>query len=367
MSSRGPAALAQSVRERLEEREESLSPHACRSRESRGRERPEEPSALRTEFQRDRDRIIHCNAFRRLKHKTQVFIAPLGDHYVTRLTHTLEVSQIARTIARALRLNEDLAEAIGLGHDMGHTPFGHTGEAELDELLPGGFRHSSQSLRIVERLEKEGRGLNLTWEVRQGIVSHSKPRGDFLAPGSVDGLTLEGQVCRISDAVAYLNHDLADAFRAGVLDAHSLPGEVEETLGPRHSVRIDTMVGDIVASSWAATGEGPQDGPPVITMSPRVRGAVNTLREFMFERVYLPESDGAEGQTARRVVRLLYEHYRAHPDEIPREYLRAGVEDGQAAADYVAGMTDHYALRAAEAIRPGIADIFRSRLVSCGV
>ena len=219
----------------------------------------------------------------------------------------------------------------------------------------------------MERLEKEGRGLNLTWEVRQGIVSHSKPRGDFLSPGDVDGLTLEGQVCRISDAVAYLNHDLADAFRAGVLDDQSLPAEVEEVLGQRHSVRIDRMVGDIVASSWAATGEGPGDCRPVITMSPKVRGAVNTLREFMFERVYLPESAGAEGRTAREVVRLLYEHYRSRPGEIPREHHRTGDGEEQAAADYVAGMTDHYALRAAEVIRPGIADIFRSRLVSCGV
>ena len=180
---------------------------------------------MRTEFQRDRDRIIHCNAFRRLKHKTQVFIAPLGDHFVTRLTHTLEVAQIARTIARALNLNEDLAEAIALGHDLGHTPFGHVGEDELDKLSPTGFRHSSQSLRIVDRLEKNGRGLNLTHEVRHGIVHHSKPRGDFLGDLQAGGLSLEAQVCRISDAVAYLNHDLGDGFRAGIIDAGSLPPE----------------------------------------------------------------------------------------------------------------------------------------------
>ncbi|MDP6403102.1 MAG: dNTP triphosphohydrolase, partial [SAR202 cluster bacterium] len=205
MSSSEPE-IASVVRRRLEEREEALSPYAARSSQSRGRGVSEDPSPIRTEYQRDRDRVIHSKAFRRLKHKTQVFGAPLGDHFVTRLTHTLEVTQISRTIARALNLNEDLAEAIGLGHDLGHTPFGHTGEDELNRLHPKGFRHSQQSLRIVDQLEKEGEGLNLTWEVRQGIVSHSKPRGDFLDESLVDGLTLEGQVCRISDAVAYLNH-----------------------------------------------------------------------------------------------------------------------------------------------------------------
>ena len=353
-----------SVRQRLEEREESLSPHARRSRCSRGRSLPEEPSPLRTEFQRDRDRIIHSKAFRRLKHKTQVFIAPLGDHYVTRLTHTLEVSQIARTIARALDLNEDLAEAIGLGHDLGHTPFGHTGEAQLNELLPGGFRHSEQSLRIVDLLEKDGNGLNLTWEVRQGIVSHSKPRGDFLAAADTEGLTLEGQICRISDAVAYLNHDLGDAARAGLLDDESLPAEVKDVLGSRHSERIDTMVRDIVDSSWAATGRGTQGVPPSITMSPPVRDAVNTLREFMFERVYIPESLGEEGQAARSIVRLLYEHYQGRPEEVPPEYHRPEDSRQQAVADYVAGMTDHYALRMSENISPGSAEIFNSRLLS---
>ena len=359
--------LTGSVRHRLEEREEALSPHACRSRESRGRETSEEPSPLRTDFQRDRDRIIHCKAFRRLKHKTQVFIAPLGDHYVTRLTHTLEVSQIARTIARALDLNEDLVEAISLGHDMGHTPFGHTGEEQLNELHPGGFKHSRQSLRIVDRLERDGSGLNLTWEVRQGIVSHSKPRGDFLAAQDTEELTLEGQICRISDAVAYLNHDLDDAFRAALLDARDLPREVEEVLGRSHSARVDTMVSDIVESSWAATGREPWAAPPVITMSPGVREAVNTLREFMFEKVYLPESRGAEGQAARNVVKLLYGYYRGHPGEIPQEYHRPGDHEDQAAADYVAGMTDHYALRISENIQPRIAEIFRSRLLSCQI
>ena len=353
------------VRHRLEEREESLSPYATRSRLSRGRAVVEEPSPLRTEFQRDRDRIIHCKAFRRLKHKTQVFIAPLGDHYVTRLTHTLEVAQIARTIARALNLNEDLAEAIALGHDMGHTPFGHVGEDELDRLHPGGFRHSQQSLRIVEQLEKDGDGLNLTWEVRHGIVSHSKPRGDFLGEGTADGLTLEGQVCRISDAVAYLNHDLADAFRAGVVAEEGLPVEIVAVLGRRHSERINTMVTDIVGSSWAASGfeSAHRDAEPIITMSPRVRQAVNGLREFMFREVYLHGSREEEGQAARRVMRLLYRYYDDHRREIPAEYGSRSRSDDRAVVDYIAGMTDRYALRAAEDIQPGIAKVFESRLL----
>ena len=242
-----------SIRHRLEAREQQLSPFAARSSQSAGRAIPEPPSDVRTEYQRDRDRILHSKAFRRLKHKTQVFIAPLGDHYVTRLTHTLEVSQIARTIARALNLNEDLAEAIALGHDLGHTPFGHIGEDELDKILPGGFRHSRQSLNVVDRIEREGRGLNLTWEVRQGILMHSKPRGDFLAALDND-ITLEAQIVRTSDAVAYINHDLADAFRAGILSDEDLPASVARVLGNRHSERIDTIVCDIIDHSYHVSG-----------------------------------------------------------------------------------------------------------------
>lgn len=320
---------------------------------------------MRTEFQRDRDRIIHSKAFRRLKHKTQVFIAPLGDHYVTRLTHTLEVSQIARTITRALNLNEDLAEAIALGHDMGHTPFGHIGEDELNRLHPQGFRHSQQSLRIVEQLEKDGKGLNLTWEVRHGIVSHSKPRGDFLGQRTSDRLTLEGQVCRISDAVAYLNHDLADAFRSGVVSERDLPVELLEVLGRRHSERIDTMITDVVESSWDVVGLESASGcaAPLITMSSSIRQAINNLREFMFSEVYLNQDRELEGQTARRVMRLLYFYYDDHRQEIPAEYgLRSRSED-RAVVDYISGMTDQYALRMAENIQPGIAKIFESRLL----
>lgn len=315
---------------------------------------PEPPSPLRTEFQRDRDRILHTKAFRRLKHKTQVFIAPQGDHFVTRLTHTLEVAQIARTISRALNLNEDLTEAIALGHDLGHTPFGHIGEDELASLQPGGFRHNLQSLRIVERLEKEGAGLNLTWEVRQGIVEHSKPRGDFLRPDLVEGLSLEGQVCRISDAVAYLNHDLMDAFRADVLHGDELPDEVRQALGDRHSVRIDTMVTDITKSSWSATGMSGGTSRPMITMSDGVRQALNTLREFMFQRVYVPEDQAEQGQAARRIMRLLYRHFDRHRDQIPGEYCARSGSEGAIVADYISGMTDHYALRTAESIKPGI-------------
>ena len=353
------------IRHRLEELELQLSPFAVQSARSRGREVPEKPSPMRTEFQRDRDRIIHCKAFRRLKHKTQVLIAPLGDHYVTRLTHTLEVAQISRTIARALNLNEDLTEAIALGHDMGHTPFGHIGESELDALHPAGFRHSHQSLRIVEQLEKEGEGLNLTWEVRHGIVSHSKPRGDFLGADLTEGLSLEGQICRISDAVAYLNHDLADAFRAQLVKEDSLPSDAVRLVGTTHSQRIDSMVTDIVESSWAACGQtvSPPDEQPSISMSPAMRDAVNSLREFMFNKVYIPEDQGEEGQAARRIVGLLYRYFNENRNEIPAEYnLRSRSED-QAVVDYISGMTDRFAVRVAERIEPGVSEIFRSRLL----
>ena len=341
-----------------------MSPYATRSRGSRGRQVAEEPCPIRTDFQRDRDRIIHCKAFRRLKHKTQVFIAPLGDHYVTRLTHTLEVAQIARTVSRALNLNEDLTEAIALGHDIGHTPFGHIGEDELNRRAPGGFRHSQQSLRIVDHLEKDGAGLNLMWEVRQGIVSHSKPRGDFLDVKSTEGLTLEAQVCRLTDAVAYLNHDLVDAFRAGVISVDGLPAEVADVLGQRHSQRIATMVADIVSSSWRCTGESGGDGlgPPSISMSTEVRNAVNALREFLFENVYVPEDRSAEGHAAHNVMSLLYAHFSENPQRLPKECTERSGPEGRPVVDYIAGMTDRYALRVGEKIRPGVADIFLSRL-----
>ncbi|MCH8995323.1 MAG: deoxyguanosinetriphosphate triphosphohydrolase [Chloroflexi bacterium] len=343
----------QSVRKRLDERERLLSPFAARSYDSRGRDRPEEPSPVRSEFQRDRDRIIHSKAFRRLKHKTQVFIAPTGDHFVTRLTHTLETAQIARTIARALNLNEDLTEAIGLGHDLGHTPFGHAGEGVLAELLPEGFRHSEQSLRVVEKLENAGRGLNLTWEVRDGIVKHSKARGDILAEGSGTASTLEGQIVKIADSIAYLNHDIADAIRAGLLRDDDLPRQTQEVLGARHAERINTLVLDIVETSWEATGEGTLsrgDEPPRIAMSERKAAATNELRAFMFDRVYEWEGQQAETARARRVVRLLFEHYVAHPDAITSDFTRPDDALVRRVADYIAGMTDLFALRTAESL-----------------
>ncbi|HJN88496.1 MAG: deoxyguanosinetriphosphate triphosphohydrolase [Dehalococcoidia bacterium] len=351
----GPVVNA-AVRKRLERLEDGLSPYACRSTRSLGRERPEPACPLRTEFQRDRDRIIHTKAFRRLKHKTQVFIAPTGDHYVTRLTHTLEVAQIARTIARALNLNEDLVEAMAQGHDLGHTPFGHVGEASLDQLCESGFSHSAQSLRIVERLEKDGRGLNLTWEVRQGILSHSKPRGDFLAAGVAESMTLEAQVLRLADSVAYLNHDIADAIRAGVLKVSDLPAEVNRTLGTAHSQRINSLVTDIVEASWAASGEdgGPPGETPVITMSDPVRQAMVQLREYMFEQLYLPLGESEESEVARDMVRLLYGHFVLNPEEVPPPYFGQGTTPQQASVDYLAGMTDHYAIRLAERLQPGI-------------
>ncbi|GAI21247.1 unnamed protein product, partial [marine sediment metagenome] len=251
------------IRQIAEEKEESLSSYAVKSRSSRGRLRPEEPCPIRTAFQRDRDRIIHCKAFRRLKHKTQVFIAPLGDHYVTRLTHTLEVSQIARTIARSLNLNEDLTEAISLGHDLGHTPFGHVGEEVLNELYHGGFRHNEQSLRIVDSLENNGQGLNLTWEVRDGILNHSKTRVDILGQGWGKVNTLEGEVCKLADTVAYINHDIGDAIRAGIITENDLPLSAITVLGRFHSQRINTMVCDIIDYSWAASGYNTIDNPAI--------------------------------------------------------------------------------------------------------
>ena len=340
------------VRKRIEERERLLSPYGARSFETRGRETPEEPSPVRTEFQRDRDRILHCKAFRRLKHKTQVFIAPVGDHFVTRLTHTLEVAQIARTIARGLNLNEDLAEASALAHDIGHPPFGHTGEQALSELLPDGFRHAEQSLRVVDKLER----LNLTLEVRDGIVNSSKVREDIFAEGYGTPRTLEGQVVKLSDAIAYINHDIADAIRAGMLAIDELPEEVTRTLGRRHSQRINTLVLDVIEHSWVATGELGTETPLSdirIGMSPAVSAAANILREFMFQRVYLWEGRRQEAERAKEVVRLIYRHYLAHPEEISSDFVIASDPPWRRVADYVAGMTDGFALQTAESLSEG--------------
>ncbi len=337
------------LRQQTERKEEALSPYAARSKSSRGRMRWEEPCPIRTCFQRDRDRIIHCKAFRRLKHKTQVFIAPLGDHYVTRLTHTLEVSQIARTISRALNLNEDLTEAIALGHDLGHTPFGHVGEESLNELCPGGFRHNEQSLRVVDHLENEGQGLNLCWEVRDGILKHSKGEIDILGEGWTDIGTIEGQVCKMADVVAYLNHDLDDAVRAGLVTGDDLPPSTVALLGVTHSQRINTLVCDIVSCSWAVSGRN-KAKEPVIGMSPAVLQASNELRQFLFERVYYPSLRGEDVDRARKAMRLLYSYFVKHEDELPPEFSLLNDSRERKAADYIAGMTDQYALRRAEEI-----------------
>ncbi len=333
------------VREIAENREISLSPYAVKSKHSRGRLRDEEPCPVRTAFQRDRDRIVYSKAFRRLKHKTQVFLAPQSDHYVTRLTHTLEVSQVARTIARALNLNEDLTEAIALGHDLGHTPFGHVGEEVLDELYCHGFRHNEQSLRIVDLLENDGLGLNLTWEVRDGILNHSKSRANILEDWDKVG-TLEGEVCRLADIVAYINHDIDDATRAGVITEGNLPLSAVMVLGNSHSQRINTMVCDIIEQSWAVTGNSPTR--PTITMSLDVIKATNTLRQFLFERVYNWHSAQAEAEKCRGILRQLYAYLNKHEDRLPPEYALYSDEAERRVVDYIAGMTDQYAMKLAE-------------------
>jgi dGTPase len=352
------------VRARIERREELLSPFATRANASRGRGTPEAPSEVRGEFQRDRDRIIHTNSFRRLKHKSQVFVAPQGDHFTTRLTHVIEVAQVGRTIARALNLNEDLVEAAALGHDLGHTPFGHIGEGALNEMLAGGFHHSRHSVRIVETLERQGRGLNLTQEVVEAIRRHSKPEGEFLSQRAVEDMTLEAQIVRISDALAYLAHDISDALRAGFINLGDLPGEATDALGERHSQRVNALVTDVVAASWDCTGEvAPEDGKPWIRMSGELGEITTRLRVFMFERFYHPISSSREGRKAAEIVRILLEKFRAEPDLIPQWLRDLSGSDEQAAADHVCGMTDNYALSMAERIRPGLSEgVFQGRI-----
>lgn len=332
------------IRQRSEVKEGTLSPYAARSNATKGRERNEEPDPVRTEFQRDRDRILHTNAFRRLKHKTQVFIAPPGDHYTTRLTHTLEVSQIARTITRALNLNEDLAEAISLGHDLGHTPFGHIGEDVLNDLYPDGFRHNEQSLRVVSGLEKNGRGLNLTWEVRDGILHHSKSEKCMFGSEWEQGSTYEAEVVKISDAIAYINHDISDAFRAGMLSQNDLPSDISGILGSSHAQRINTMVCDIIQASWAVAESNEAQNKPVICMSASIGAATEQLRQFMFQNVYNVQSQNADARHARKVVRGLFEYLTQHEECLPAEYQTGGEKISRRVADFIAGMTDQYAL-----------------------
>ena len=315
----------------LEKREyQILAENATKSAESKGRRFPEAKCEIRTEFQRDRDRIIHSKAFRRMKHKTQVFLTPMGDHYRTRLTHTLEVSQNARTIARALRMNESLVEAIALGHDLGHTPFGHAGERVLNELCEGGFAHYEQSVRVVEVLEKKGQGLNLTWETRDGIRNHGTAGHPH---------TLEGKIVRFSDKIAYINHDIDDAIRAGILREEDIPAEYREILGNSTKERLNTLIHDMIWNS-----EGKDD----ICMSAHVEGAMRDLRSFMFEHVYTNPVAKSEEAKAANLLTGLFEYYMKHPDELPAEYLDMMKEREQAMdrtiCDYIAGMTDQYAI-----------------------
>jgi dGTPase len=338
-----------SIRHYLEEEEEQrLSPLAAKSANA-VREYPVEESPMRTAFQRDRDRILHSTSFRRLKHKTQVFIAPENDHYRTRLTHTLEVTQIARTVARALRLNEDLTEAIGLGHDLGHAPFGHEGEVALARVHPGGFRHNEQSCRIIEVLEKNGQGLNLTSVVREGILLHSKVRKNIFATAWGVASTLEGQLIKVCDSIAYINHDIDDAIHAGILRQEDLPTASLDVLGTTHSTRIITMVQDLVRQNWWATGEGSPPDPPLISMSQPVLDATNELREYLFEHVYQNSHAKQENEKVAQLIEMLYNEFVQHPDCIPpyllhvNQRLQEPIE--RAVVDYIAGMTDLYAIR----------------------
>jgi dGTPase len=320
------------IRERTEQIERQvLSERAVLAAESKGRERHEEPDPLRTAFQTDRERIVHSKAFRRLKHKTQVFVAPEGDHYRVRLTHTLEVAEIARTAARALRLNEDLTEAIALGHDLGHTPFGHLGEEALMPFLGRPFRHNEQSLRVVDVLENEGAGLNLTWEVRDGIVNHT---WSMPLPSS-----LEGQVARFADRIAYVNHDIDDAVRAGLLAPGDLPDQATSVLGQTHEERVGTLLADLVSHS--------QDRSEVALSEP-ILHALGVLRDFLFQRVYLRHEARAEQEKAVSLVRGLLSYYLEHPEAIPAEYRAVPGDLHTRVSDYIAGMTDRFAIRTYE-------------------
>uniref|UniRef100_UPI004055F55D deoxyguanosinetriphosphate triphosphohydrolase n=1 Tax=Candidatus Electronema sp. TaxID=2698783 RepID=UPI004055F55D len=336
------------IRQQLEEQEQLiLSPCACFSSRSRGRLRDEPPCELRTAFQRDRDRIIHCKTFRRLKHKTQVFLAPTGDHYRTRLTHVLEVSQIARTVAVCLRLNEYLTEAIALGHDLGHTPFGHAGEYSLNRLHPGGFRHYIQSLRVVDFLESNGQGLNLSWEVRNGIVKHSKGYRDILPDDSRElPATLEGQAVRVADIIAYLNHDMDDALRAGMITESDLPAQLRNVVGDRPDLRIAAMMRDLIAATLKAD-EGR------LRLSPMMQEVICGMRTFLYDNVYRNQLVHSEFEKAQRLISELYLYFLEHefpagPETCPKRRPPADTKEEKRlhrlVCDFIAGMTDRYAL-----------------------
>ena len=324
------------IREMAEQREVAyFSPYASLSSKSRGRDREEPPCDIRPVYQRDRDRILHSKAFRRLKHKTQVFLLPQGDHYRTRLTHTLEVAQTARTISRALRMNEDLAEAIALGHDIGHTPFGHAGEQALNEICPFGFAHFEQSVRVVELLEKNGKGLNLTWEVRDGMLNHKT---------SCTPATLEGKIVRLADKIAYVNHDMDDAIRGGILTEADVPKEICEVIGSSPTERLDHFIHDIVTNSMDKDD---------ILMSEPVAEAMTKIRQFMFERVYKNPIAKSEEGKAEMLMETLYQHFLKHLDDLPEEYLNllsVGEPREKVVCDYVGAMTDRFAIAVYEDI-----------------
>ena len=317
---------------------DTLVPQAAKSAETRGRDVPEPEDDIRPSYQRDRDRIIHCKAFRRLKHKTQVFLAPEGDHYRTRLTHVLEVTQIARTIAKSLRLNEVLTEAMGLGHDLGHSAFGHAGEAALNKLIRGGFDHYRQSVRVVEKLEDDGKGLNLTVEVRDGILKHSKgEKGELLRKRSkARAITLEGDIVRISDIIAYVNHDIDDGIRAGLIREDDIPKDIRQTLGARGTERIDRMVRDVIDATLAC-------GYEAISMTAEVEQALEALRKYMFENMYLIPEVRGEFEKAQKILTAIFEYVMAHPDRFLDLKSEEPVE--RLALDFLAGMTDRYALK----------------------
>ncbi|MFQ5645513.1 MAG: deoxyguanosinetriphosphate triphosphohydrolase [bacterium] len=331
------------IREELEQLEvKTLSPYAALSVKSKGRRQPEKLCEIRPVFQNDRDRVVHCKSFRRLKYKTQVFLAPTGDHYRTRLTHTLEVSQIARTIAKAFRLNEDLTEAIALAHDLGHTPFGHAGESVLNEIHPRGFRHWKQSLRVIDRLEKDGRGLNLSYEVRNGVVKHSKGgKSIFPETGRHKAATLEGVIVRISDCIAYINHDLDDALRAGVIRESDLPKEAVKLLGDSNSARINKMVTSVVKTSRM----------PEIRMEPEILEATEEIRTFLYDNVYYTKDNQGEFGKAAKLLRELYEYFLENPRKLPSWlYLDRKADRHRQVCDFIAGMTDRYLISLYEEI-----------------
>jgi len=337
-----------SIREEFEKREKNfMSPFGCQSANTKGRVKKEEPCPVRTAFQMDKDRIVYSNAFRRLKHKTQVFLSPLGDEYRTRLTHTLEVAQIARTIARAMFLNEDLAEAIALGHDLGHTPFGHSGETALQEIFSHGFSHNQQSLRVVEVLENSGMGLNLTYEVRDGILKHSKGYGKII-PDDPDeqACTIEGRIVRVADIMAYLNHDLDDAIRSGVLNRNQVPDSCVKNIGRSHSERATTMIRDLIFSS------GEQDGELQLRMSDEVYSAMTTLRQFLYDNVYRSPRVHNEFVKAKKILSELYSYFLDNKMMLKKELAGMKMADSiyknqpkeRSVCDIIASMTDRYAM-----------------------